>query len=231
LVESCALPVSQLILISQHDRAFEHVWECGIDRHLVGGSPRAFRAWPLAWPLPSGPLGWQRSPGSTARRRRVPRSGMRSTVEAGGASPDNARRSGPMSVTTPATGALGATLTAWPWCWRARQRDTAGTAGGRSPGPPCAAARRAVGLASEGRGESCRPRDGETSGEPRPPTAGHPGRSSPLDCSRPSSLFTAWPSGPARRRCALETVEKVVTAPLTEGEGEGAPLVPIPTDR
>ena len=33
-----------------------------------------------------------------------------------------------------ATGALGATLTAWPWCWRARQRDTAGTAGGRSPG-------------------------------------------------------------------------------------------------
>ena len=36
--------------------------------------PRAFRAWPLAWPSPSGPLGWQRSPGSTARRRRVPRS-------------------------------------------------------------------------------------------------------------------------------------------------------------
>jgi hypothetical protein len=23
------------------------------------GSPRAFRAWPLAWPSPSGPLGWQ----------------------------------------------------------------------------------------------------------------------------------------------------------------------------
>ena len=35
------------------------------------GSPRAFRAWPLAWPLPSGPLGRQRSLGSTARRRRV----------------------------------------------------------------------------------------------------------------------------------------------------------------
>jgi hypothetical protein len=34
-------------------------------------SPRAFWAWPLAWPSPSGPLGWQRSPGSTARRRRV----------------------------------------------------------------------------------------------------------------------------------------------------------------
>jgi hypothetical protein len=38
--------------------------------------------------------------------------------------------------------ALGVTLTAWPWCWRARQRDTAGTAGGRSPGVPCAARRR-----------------------------------------------------------------------------------------
>jgi hypothetical protein len=25
------------------------------------GSPRAFRAWPLAWPSPSGPLGRQRS--------------------------------------------------------------------------------------------------------------------------------------------------------------------------
>ena len=35
------------------------------------------------------------------------------------------------------------------------------------------------------------PRNGETPGEPRPPTAGHPGRSSPRDCSRPSSLFTA----------------------------------------
>ena len=29
--------------------------------------------------------------------------------------------------------------------------------------------------------------------------------------SRPSSLLTAGPSGPARRRCALEAVEKVVT--------------------
>ena len=53
------------------------------------------RAWPLAWPSPSGPQGRPRSPGSTARRRRVPRSGMRSTVEAGGADPDNARHSGP----------------------------------------------------------------------------------------------------------------------------------------
>ena len=27
--------------------------------------------------------------------------------------------------------ATGARVSAWPWCWRARQRDTAGTAGGR----------------------------------------------------------------------------------------------------
>ena len=74
---------------------------------------------------------------------------------AGGASPDNARPAG-CDVFT-ASGASGAGASPWPWCWRARQRDTAGTAGGRSPGVLCAAARRAVGLASEGRGESCRP--------------------------------------------------------------------------
>ena len=81
------------------------------------------------------PAGLAEAPGSTARRRRVPRSGMRSTVEAGGASPDNARRSVPVAVTFFRRSAhSGARLTAWPWCWRARQRDTAGTAGGRSPG-------------------------------------------------------------------------------------------------
>ena len=64
--------------------------------------------------------------------------------------------------------------------------------------------RRAVGLASEGRGESCRPATARPRGEPRPPTAGHPGRSSLSTararprCSRPG------PSGLARRRCALE---------------------------
>jgi hypothetical protein len=42
--------------------------------------------------------------------------------------------------------------------------DTAGTARGRSPGPRCAAARRAVGLAAEGRGEKLPPRNGETPG-------------------------------------------------------------------
>jgi hypothetical protein len=83
--------------------------------------------------------------------------------------------------------------------------------------------RRAVGLASEGRGESCRPSNGAPLGEPRPPTAGHPGRSFPLDCSRPSSPFTAGgPSGPARRRCALEAVEKL--SQLRRANTVGQPL-------
>jgi hypothetical protein len=64
---------------------------------------------------------------------------------------------------------------------------------GRSPGVPCAAADAPGGLPPKGRGEKLPPRNGQTlQGEPRPPTAGHPGRSSPL-CSRPFSLFTAWP--------------------------------------
>ena len=52
------------------------------------------------------PAGSVEAPGSTARRRRVPRSGMRSTVEAGGADPDNARRSAPVAVTFPASAQL-----------------------------------------------------------------------------------------------------------------------------
>ena len=53
-------------------------------------------------------------------------------------------------------------MTPWPWCWRARQRDTAGTAGGRSPGVPCAAADAPGGLPPKGRGEKLPPRNGET---------------------------------------------------------------------
>jgi hypothetical protein len=84
--------------------------------------------------------------------------------------------------------APGAGASAWPWCWRARQRDTAGTAGGRSPGgrarqPP----RRRICVRRTRR--KLPPRNGETPGEPRPPTAGHPG------CS---SLSTAR----ARPRCS-----------------------------
>jgi hypothetical protein len=63
-----------------------------------------------------------------------------------------------------AISASGETPSAWPWCWRARQRDTAGTAGGRSPGVPCAAADAPGGLPPKGRGEKLPPRNGETPG-------------------------------------------------------------------
>jgi hypothetical protein len=82
-------------------------------RNLVnaGGLPRACRAWPSAWPSPSGPLGWQRLQcsrvGACAHRLGDATGG--SALDAGGASPDNARRSGPAPVTFhPATGAPGA---------------------------------------------------------------------------------------------------------------------------
>jgi len=106
----------------------------------LAGLPRAFRAWPLAWPSPVRPAGWQRSPGSTARRRRVPRSGMRRTLRLEG--PARIMRGVPArraATSSQAPDAPGARVTAWPWRWRARQRDTAGNAGGRSPGVPCAA--------------------------------------------------------------------------------------------
>ena len=101
------------------------------------------RAWPLAWPSLSGPLGWQR-----LRRSRVgPEDrfcgavrndlGVPLTLEG----PARTMRGvPPRAGIVTAHGALVAQVTAWLWCWRARQRETAGTADGRSPGVPCAAA-------------------------------------------------------------------------------------------
>ena len=165
-------------------------------RKFASNSPRAFRAWPSAWPSPSGPLGRPRSPGSTARRRRVPRSGMRSTVEAGGADPDNARRSGLMAVTS-------SRLPAHPARGRRPGRGAGRRGSGIRRGPqaaghrgrPCAAARRAVGLASEGRGGSCRPATARPRVKPSR-LRRSPGRSSPSTarayprCSRPGRQ--AW---------------------------------------
>jgi hypothetical protein len=78
-----------------------------------------------------------------------PRRQARRAVAAGDAKQPGGRRGGPAQCAAfrpadcdifTASGALGASASAWPWCRRARQRDTAGTAGGRSPGPRCAAA-------------------------------------------------------------------------------------------
>ena len=147
--------------------------------HLIIGCPHdaaPIGAWPLACPSPSGPLGWQRSPGSTARRRRVPRSGMRSTVEAGRAQPGQCGAFRPADFDIlPATDVSGATLTARSRCCRARQRDTAGTARGRSPGVRYAAAAAPWGLRPKDAAK-LPPRHGGTPGEPQPPMAGHPNR-------------------------------------------------------
>jgi hypothetical protein len=72
------------------------------------------------------------------------------------------------------SGALGASASAWPWCRRARQRDTAGTAGGRPPGAAvCGSSPRRRARVRRTRRKPP-PRNGEAPGEPGPPTAGHP---------------------------------------------------------
>jgi hypothetical protein len=78
--------------------------------------------------------------------------------------------------------------------WRSAQparrhrpgRGAGGRGSGIRRGPQAAGhrgavrgSRRAAGLASEGRGESCRPATARLPGEPRAPTAGHPRRSYP----------------------------------------------------
>ena len=183
-----------------------------------------FRAWPSGLALAVRPAGLAEAPGSTARRRRVPRSGMRSTVEAGGASPDNARRSGPVAVTSsrrsahlarccrPGRGAGGR------GSGIRRGPQAAGHRGRRARQPP----RRRARVRRTRR--SCRPataRPRVNPGRLRRVTLAafslSTARARPR-CSRPG------PSGPARRRCALEAVEKVVTAPR-HGHVERAPQV------
>ncbi len=110
-------------------------------------------------------------------------------------------------------------------CWRAwREGDgpamvLAGAAPGYGgdrirpvTGGAVRGSRRAVGLASEGRGESCRPATARPPGEPRPPTAGHPGRSFPQNararprCSRPGRQARRAGGAP------LMIVKKILTA-------------------
>ena len=65
---------------------------------------------------------------------------------AGGADPDTARRSGPLAVTSSTASPA---MTAWSWCWRARQWDTAGTAFGRSPWGAVRGSRHAWGASAQ----------------------------------------------------------------------------------
>ena len=174
-----------------------------------------FRAWPAAWPSPSGPPGRQRSPGSTARRRRVARSAMRSTVEAGGAAPYHARHSGPASVNLCAAAGRRARRGTDRRRLQARHLGgTAGTARGRVPGEPSAAVRRAVGLPPGGRGEKLPPQVGAAPADLGRSLPCHPAVL-PLGGSRLPS--TPRPGRQARRAEGAPLklfVEKVVTAPL-----------------
>ena len=179
-----------------------------------GGSPRAHRAWPLAWPSPSGPLGRQRlrrsrvgpeDPFYEAVRKDL---GVPLTLEG----PTRTMRGVPVPVAVTlrtAIGALGASVTASPCSCGAASGHDGGDRMRPVPGQSCAAARRAVGLPPEGRGESCRP---ATARPPATLAAYHrsPGRSTLLDCSRQLAL-PVRAVGVARRRRALEAVEKFVT--------------------
>jgi hypothetical protein len=151
------------------------------------------------------PAGLAEAPGSTARRRRVPRSGMRSTVEAGGASPDNERRTGPVAVTP---SRLLARLA------RACRpgRGTGGRGSGMRRGPQAAGHRGAVRGSRRVRRACVRrtrrqlpPRNGETPGEPPAAHGGSPWPLIPSTARAPPRCSRPGPSGPARRRCALES--------------------------
>jgi len=121
----------------------------------------------------------------------------------------------PVAVTfRTAIGALGASVTAWPCsCGAASGRD-GGDRLRPVPGQPCAAARRAVGLAPEERGESCRPATA------RPPATLPAYRRSPGRSALPRLLAPARVAGSGRQAWraegALEAVEKIVT-----GNGKG----------
>ncbi len=155
----------------------------------------------LAWPSPSGPLGrqWLRAQGwvlkilSAQRLERIfgcP-CGWRGR-------PGQCAAFRPRACDFPSVGANCATLTAWSSRTGAATADTAGTARGRSPGPPGAAARRAAGLPPGGRDESCRTAYG-VSPDLSPAVYGGPlWPLIPPGCPRPSSRGSG-PSRQARR--------------------------------
>jgi hypothetical protein len=132
-------------------------------RHSAAVQVRRARSGPGLWPGPcrqacwvgrgSGAQGWVPKILSAKRLERI-----FGALDAGGADLDNARRSGPVAVTfRTAIGASDARVTAGSCsCGAASGRD-GGDRLRPVPGTPCAAARRAVGLPPEGRGESCRP--------------------------------------------------------------------------
>jgi hypothetical protein len=119
------------------------------------GLPRALRAWPPAWPSPSGPLGRQRLRGQRHAAGVSRAAGCEAPLRPEG--PPRTMRGIPAPCWwLSGDGATNSMLTAW----SSRRGAVPGRYGGhrRRPvtGPPGAAARRAEGLPPEGRDESCR---------------------------------------------------------------------------
>ena len=108
-----------------------------------------------------------------------------------------------------------ACLTAWSSLPGAASGVTAGTARGRSPGPPGAAARRARWASAHRVRRTLPPRQRRPAPDLTPAAYGGVTLAVdlPFDWPRPLLAFTSRPSGTARPRCALEAVEKLVTGP------------------
>ena len=89
--------------------SFSSIWHRPMSVRLLGSAAEVRRALigpGLGLALAVRPAGSAEAPGQRRAVGASARSGMRSTVEAGGADPDNARRSGPVSATFTAIGAL-----------------------------------------------------------------------------------------------------------------------------
>jgi hypothetical protein len=167
------------------------------------GEVRRVRFGPGLWPGPRRQARWAGRGSRVKGARRDATEG--SALDAGGASPDNARRTGPGAVHLfrdrrtwrDVDGLVVVLAGAAAGYGGNRMRPVTGGAvrGSRRVRRACVRRTR----------RNCRPATARPRGEPRPPTAGHPGRSSLSTararprCSRPG------PSGPARRRCALES--------------------------
>ena len=122
------------------------------------------------------------------------------------------RRSGPVAVASrPATGALGATLTAATSSRRAvtgaLRRGPAAAVGGEA----VRGSRRARRADAQKGASEAAAHNGEFPGDPGRLYQVIPAALLPPSVARACSVTRSWPSGQARRRCALEAVERVVT--------------------
>ena len=109
-------------------------------------------------------------------------------------------------------GAAGGRWSAWFSRTGAAPGDTAGTACGRSPGfAGRGSSARLVGFRPKGVTKAAAPPTASRPALPRPPTAGHSGRSSPPGSPPPLLALHVQAVRPGAPRRALEAVEKVVT--------------------